>query len=144
MNSDPTISVKASTPDTRAPEADTPAAAKRAPDPERPSAIPDALPILPIRDTVLFPGTVLPMTIGRQASRKLLEESLPQGKIIGLNGWIKGYAARSGAVYLDYYSALADGRNLKKELTVDGLLPNDAGYGVMAPLAAQAIEQALR
>ena len=38
----------------------------------------------------------------------------PQGKIISLNGWIKDFAARSGAVYLDYYSALADGRNFKK------------------------------
>jgi lysophospholipase L1-like esterase len=68
----------------------------------------------------------------------------PQGKIISLNGWIKGYAAKSGAVYLDYYSALADGRNFKKELTADGLVPNDAGYAVMAPLAEQAIERALR
>ena len=68
----------------------------------------------------------------------------PQGKIIGLNGWIKDYAARSGSIYLDYYSALADGRNLKKELTRDGLLPNDAGYSVMAPLAEKAIAQALK
>jgi lysophospholipase L1-like esterase len=67
----------------------------------------------------------------------------PQGKIIGLNGWIKDYAAKSGSVYLDYYAALADGRNLRKELTVDGLVPNDAGYGVMAPLAEKAIAEAL-
>jgi lysophospholipase L1-like esterase len=67
----------------------------------------------------------------------------PQGKIIGLNGWIKDFAASSGAVYLNYYSALADGRNFKKELTVDGLLPNDAGYRVMAPLAEKAIAEAL-
>jgi len=67
----------------------------------------------------------------------------PQGKIIGLNGWIKDYAAESGSVYLDYYSALADGRNFKKELTADGLVPNEAGYAVMAPLAEQAIAQAL-
>lgn len=67
----------------------------------------------------------------------------PQGKIIGLNGWIKDYAARSGSVYLNYYSALADGRNFKKELTGDGLLPNEAGYAVMAPLAEKAIAQAL-
>jgi lysophospholipase L1-like esterase len=67
----------------------------------------------------------------------------PQGKIIGLNGWIKDYAARSGSVYLDYYSALADGRNFKKELTSDGLLPNAAGYAVMAPLAEKAVAEAL-
>src|SRR5450759_1921160 len=68
----------------------------------------------------------------------------PQGKIISLNGWIKDYAARSGAVYLDYYSALAEGRNFKKELTGDGMFPNHAGYGVMAPLAEKAIAEALK
>jgi lysophospholipase L1-like esterase len=68
----------------------------------------------------------------------------PQGKIISLNGWIRDFAARSGAVYLDYYSALADGRNFKKEMTVDGLFPNDAAYGVMAPLAEKAIAEALK
>ncbi len=66
-----------------------------------------------------------------------------QGKIIGLNGWIRQYATESGSVYLNYYSALADGRDFKKDLTGDGLLPNDAGYEVMAPLAQAAIEQAL-
>jgi len=67
----------------------------------------------------------------------------PQGKIIGLNGAIKDYAAKSGSVYLNYYSALASGRDFKKELTSDGLLPNAAGYAVMAPLAEQAIADAL-
>ncbi len=67
----------------------------------------------------------------------------PFGKIIGVNNWLKEYAAQSGSVYLDYYSAMGEGRNLKKELTVDGFLPNDAGYAVMAPLAEAAIGQAL-
>jgi lysophospholipase L1-like esterase len=67
----------------------------------------------------------------------------PQGKIIGLNGWIKDYAEKSGSVFLNYYSALADGRNFKKDLTVDGLMPNEAGYRVMAPLAEKAIVEAL-
>ena len=74
---------------------------------------------------------------------KRSEEHTSELKIVGLNGWIKDYAARSGSVYLDYYAAIADGRNLKKELTSDGLLPNDAGYSVMAPLAEKAIAQAL-
>jgi lysophospholipase L1-like esterase len=68
----------------------------------------------------------------------------PQGKIIGLNGWIKQYAAQSGSVYLDYYAALAEGRNLKKEYTADGLIPNEAGYAVMAGLAEKAIQEALK
>jgi hypothetical protein len=67
----------------------------------------------------------------------------PFGKIIGLNGWLKEYAVQSESVYLDYYSALAEGRNLKKEFTNDGLLLNAAAYAVMAPLAEQAIAQAL-
>ena len=74
---------------------------------------------------------------------KNLTDRRPPGKIIGMNGWLKDYAARSGSVYLDYYSALAERRAMKKELTVDGLLPNDAGYELMAPLAEQAIAQAL-
>ncbi|RME92554.1 MAG: endopeptidase La [Verrucomicrobia bacterium] len=46
--------------------------------------IPQTLPILPVRNTVLFPGLILPLTVGRPSSRKLLEESLGQSKIIGV------------------------------------------------------------
>jgi lysophospholipase L1-like esterase len=67
----------------------------------------------------------------------------PFGKIIGINNWLKDYATQSGAVYLDYYAAMGEGRNLKKELSDDGLLPNDAGYAVMGHLAEKAIAQAL-
>jgi ATP-dependent Lon protease len=37
-------------------------------------ATPGLMPILPIRNAVLFPGMVVPLTIGRTASRKLIEE----------------------------------------------------------------------
>jgi lysophospholipase L1-like esterase len=67
----------------------------------------------------------------------------PQGKIAGLNAWIRDYASRSGSVYLNYYSALAEGRDFKQLLTSDGLLPNAAGYEIMAKLADQAIQAAL-
>jgi lysophospholipase L1-like esterase len=67
----------------------------------------------------------------------------PQRKIGDWNDWIKGYAADSGSVYLDYFGSLANGRDFRQELTVDGLLPSDAGYSVMAPLAERAIAQAL-
>lgn len=66
-----------------------------------------------------------------------------QARIIGVNGFLRDYATESGAVYLDYYSALTVGRDFRRELTVDGLLPNDAGYAVMASLADQAIARAL-
>ena len=67
----------------------------------------------------------------------------PQRRIADWNGWLREHAAQSGSVYVDYYSALASGRNFKPELTVDGVLPNDAGYKVMTALAEQAIAQAL-
>jgi len=67
----------------------------------------------------------------------------PQGKIIGLNNWLKAFARRIGGVYLDYYSALADGRNIRKDLTIDGFLVNDQAYEIMAPLAEKAIAEAL-
>ncbi len=46
--------------------------------------IPDLLPIVPVRNLVVFPGTVVPLTIQRPASLKLLEENLSKSKIIGL------------------------------------------------------------
>jgi len=73
----------------------------------------------------------------------LLSARRPPGRIIGLNGWLKGYAAKVGAVYADVYSVLAEGRNMKQELTVDGLIPNAAGYALMAPVIEKAIAAAL-
>ena len=67
----------------------------------------------------------------------------PVGKIISMNGWLSEYAATVGAVYLNYYAALATGRDFNKDLTSDGLLPNAAGYKIMAGLAEKAIAEAL-
>lgn len=67
----------------------------------------------------------------------------PFGKIISINNWLKEYAEASGATHVDLYAAMAQGRNLKTELSEDGLLPNDAGYAVMAPLISAGITRAL-
>ena len=48
----------------------------------------------------------------------------PQGRIADLNGWLKGYAAASGSVYLDYYAALVEGRNLAEGIH-DGRTPSE-------------------
>jgi acyl-CoA thioesterase I len=65
-------------------------------------------------------------------------------RLADFNEWLRDYAGSAGAVYLDYFAALADGRTFKRELTVDGLIPNDAGYAVMRPLAERAIAEALK
>lgn len=81
-------------------------------------------------------SSVLPVCdyIQPQTSRR------PPEKIVTLNAWIKLYCEQNHLVYLDYYSAMVDDRNmLRKDLTDDGLHPNATGYGVMSPLAAQAI-----
>src|SRR4051794_17531382 len=46
--------------------------------------IPNALPILPIRNIVVFPGTVMPLNVGRQKSKNLLDEVMPGDKVIGV------------------------------------------------------------
>lgn len=73
----------------------------------------------------------------------LLSARRPPGRILSLNGWLKGFARRSGSVYADLYAVLGQGRNMKKELTVDGLIPNEAGYSLMVPVLEKAIAEAL-
>ncbi len=46
--------------------------------------IPEELSILPMRGFVVFPGTVVPLNVQRAASLKLLDETLPRTKVIGL------------------------------------------------------------
>src|SRR6201982_2812741 len=46
--------------------------------------IPSTLPILPLRNTVLFPGVVLPITVGRDKSIKAVNDAYKQDKLIGV------------------------------------------------------------
>ncbi|MDP1621650.1 MAG: endopeptidase La [Bacteroidales bacterium] len=46
--------------------------------------VPEALPILPLRNTVLFPGVVIPITVGRDKSIKLIREFYKGTRIIGV------------------------------------------------------------
>ncbi len=45
---------------------------------------PDELPILPLRNNVLFPGVVIPITVGRDKSIKLIQDANKDSKIIGV------------------------------------------------------------
>jgi uncharacterized protein (TIGR02246 family) len=69
----------------------------------------------------------------------------PAPKIMALNAWMKAYAAKVGATYLDYHSAMQDARHgMREGLASDEVHPTEAGYRVMAPLAEKAITEALR
>ena len=45
---------------------------------------PNTLPILPLRNTVLFPGVIIPITIGRDRSINLIKETYKGNRIIGV------------------------------------------------------------
>lgn len=47
-------------------------------------SVPEELPILPLRNMVLFPGVVIPITAGRDRSIKLLQEANAANKVIGI------------------------------------------------------------
>jgi lysophospholipase L1-like esterase len=84
------------------------------------------------------------MPVFASESRPQFFKQRPPEKIVELNRWIQGYCERTGCVYLDYFSAMVDSEGLlKRELSQDGLHPNDAGYKLMAPMAESAIAKAL-
>jgi ATP-dependent Lon protease len=51
---------------------------------EQPVAIPSELPILPLRDTVLFPNSFLPLAVARESSVRLIEEAINGSKLVGV------------------------------------------------------------
>jgi ATP-dependent Lon protease len=51
---------------------------------EKKVTIPNSLPILPVRDTVLFPGAVLPLTVGRESSLALINSLQGEEKFLGV------------------------------------------------------------
>jgi lysophospholipase L1-like esterase len=67
------------------------------------------------------------------------------GRIAAINHGLQDFARQTGSVYLNYYTALVDPRTrqMKKEFTTDGFLPNARGYAVIAPLVEKAIAEAL-
>ena len=46
--------------------------------------LPEELPLLPLRNTVLFPGVVIPITVGRDKSIKAIEEAYRTDKLVGV------------------------------------------------------------
>src|SRR5690349_22817052 len=50
----------------------------------RPEDLPEELSILPIKNTVLFPGVVIPITVTRQKSIRLIKKAYQGNRIIGV------------------------------------------------------------
>ena len=51
---------------------------------DRPLAIPDELPILPLRDTVLFPNSFMPLAVARESSVHLIDDAIANNKLIAV------------------------------------------------------------
>ena len=65
--------------------------------------------------------------------------------IAEMNRWIKGYAAETGAVWVDYHPALDDGTGaMKPGLASDGVHPTETGYDAMAAVIVPILARVLR
>src|SRR6266481_2293245 len=51
---------------------------------DRPLPIPPELPVLPLRDTVLFPNSFMPLAVARESSVRLIDDAIANGKLIAV------------------------------------------------------------
>jgi ATP-dependent Lon protease len=51
---------------------------------DRPVALPGELPVLPLRDTVLFPNSFMPLAVARESSVRLIDDAIANGKLIAV------------------------------------------------------------
>src|SRR5690554_7660715 len=51
---------------------------------ERSFSVPREVPVLPLRDTVLFPNSFMPLAVARQASVALIDDAIANAKVIGV------------------------------------------------------------
>lgn len=89
-------------------------------------------------------ASIMPVNNYTDNARDMLADRDP-GRIRALNAWLAAFCKRRGFQYADYYTPSVD-RNglLRAELTRDGLHPLATGYSVMAPIAQDGIDRALR
>ncbi len=59
-------------------------AAGNSPSAEGAPSIPPEVPVLPLRDTVLFPNSFIPLAVARESSVRLIDEAAASGKVIGV------------------------------------------------------------
>ena len=65
-------------------ERDEPLDLQEIPVGDRTVAIPEEIPILPLRDTVLFPNSFMPLAVARESSVRLIDEAISAGRLIGV------------------------------------------------------------
>ena len=53
-------------------------------DEDLPISIPAELPVLPLRDTVLFPNSFMPLAVARESSVRLIEEAIADSRVVGV------------------------------------------------------------
>ena len=53
-------------------------------DMDRPVTVPERLPILPLRDTVLFPNSFMPLAVARESSVRLIDQAVADGSPVGV------------------------------------------------------------
>src|SRR5881409_2371068 len=51
---------------------------------DRLMSIPPELPVLPLRDTVLFPNSFMPLAVARESSVRLIDDAIANGKLISV------------------------------------------------------------
>src|SRR5215467_10190446 len=51
---------------------------------ERSYTVPAEVPVLPLRDTVLFPNSFMPLAVARESSVKLIDDAIAGGKLVGV------------------------------------------------------------
>jgi lysophospholipase L1-like esterase len=95
-------------------------------------------------DIAVVFSSVTPVSDYTERSHRFFAER-PMEKIQQLNVWLKNYTHTHGDIYLDYYSHMLDEKGLlRRDLSEDGLHPNDSGYRIMAELAEKAISEGMR
>jgi lysophospholipase L1-like esterase len=87
------------------------------------------------------PAPVVPGGRGAPPRQKMTE-GRPPSDILKLNAWMKEYAAKVNATYVDYFSATVDDQGwLKDGISADGLHPNADGYKIMTAILAAALQK---
>ena len=97
-------------------------------EPERPLQIPPELPVLPLRDTVLFPNSFMPLAVAREASVRLVEEANATGRRLG-NLTLGRSAVVIGEAQSGFFGEVPEARDDPGDIRASGVRPG--GIGLM-------------